>query len=746
MESKSHDLLVFMLTLTQTRNILKVCRLFEEAMNGFWPDVGFSVLRDDASPESDSVFPLETIRGRHGSVRVRSRRELSSENHSLIKNCIRFLAVLMEKRIQEECLDKAHRELEARFVRFAENAGDVLYRMRVPDLTYEFIGPSCEYLFGAPPDSFYRDPNTLSEFVHPDSKNEWDAACAARTRGDPPLVFKFRILLPNGSIRWIQQRETVVADPEGVGLSIEGIARDVTEYVSHNEELIRTHETLRRRETMLNSIFRAAPVGIGLVNNRVFGWTNQRIEEMTGYKREELEGRSSRILYPTDEDFEYVGREKYRQIAQTGTGTVETHWRRKDGEIIDVLLSSTPLDLNDLSLGVTFSALDITERKQLEQQLRQSEKMRAVGQLAGGIAHDFNNQLAGILGYSDMLLELVSGDPVLTKYAENIITSTNRAADLTKRLLAFAGKGQVFRQSVDVNDIVEEVVSVLTRIVDRRITIEKEPASEPATVHCDTTEIQSAVLNLGINACDAMPRGGILRFAVAVVMIEEDEKNDSEAIILKAGPYVRVTVTDTGTGMDDETLSHIYEPFFTTKALGMGTGMGLAAVYGTVRSLEGCIRVESIPGQGTKFIIFLPYENVSDDADKKTPVAEEKSMGPKARILLLDDEELVCGLAAKALKRQGHDVRAFTAAWDALDAYNREWEAFDLVVLDLIMPVMNGFEVMKEMRKVNPAVKILVMSGFSDDADFVDHDSICGLVRKPFRTNHLAKAVNVALE
>ena len=508
-------------------------------------------------------------------------------------------------------------------------------------------------------------------------------------------------------------------------------------------------KALAEREAMLRSIFRAAPVGIGVVRNRILVWTNQRIHEMTGYSEEELRGKSARILYPSDEDFEFVGHEKYRQIGQFGTGTVETKWRRSDGRDIDVILSSTPIDLADLDKGVTFSALDITERKQLEDQLRHSQKMKAVGQLAGGVAHDFNNQLSGIMGFADLLRTRVGHDPTLSRYAESILVGAQRATDLTAKLLAFARKGKVLTVPVDLHRIVFEVASLLKHSIGKHIHIRQELSADPSTTKGDPSQLQSTILNLAINARDAMPKGGELVMATDLVTVDESW---SERLLfgIPPGPYIRVDVRDTGVGIPPEVMDRIFEPFFTTKDESKGTGLGLAAVYGTLRNHGGGIAVESSVGHGTTFTLLLPVHAEGDGRDSLSPAVEASTTGDRgaaSHVLVIDDDVGVGRMVAEMLETSGFKATVCTDGGEAVAFYRQARDEIDAVVLDLVMPDMDGKAVFHALKSIDPEVRVLVSSGYSVDggAQELLAQGADDFIQKPYTIADLKRKLSAIL-
>ncbi len=538
------------------------------------------------------------------------------------------------------------------------------------------------------------------------------------------------IQIEDGRRVFLEINATPLITSDGVFDGMVAVIEDVTSTVTIDK-------ALSGSEAMLRSIFRAAPVGIGVVNKRILGWTNQRLHEMTGYSEGELRGKSARILYPSDEDFEYVGREKYRQISRFGTGTVETTWVRKDGRDIDVLLSSTPIDLADLEKGVTFSALDITERKQLEERLRHSQKMEAVGQLAGGVAHDFNNQLSGVMGFADLLRAQVGNDETLIRYADNILTGVQRATDLTAKLLAFARKGKYLSVPVDVHQIVFEVASLLSHSIGKNIHIRQALSASPSTTKGDPSQLQSTILNLAINARDAMPDGGEL--VMATDLVEVDETWAERLVFsIPPGPYIKIDVRDTGVGIPPEIMDRIFEPFFTTKGELKGTGLGLAAVYGTMLNHGGGVTVESSVGHGTTFTLLLPVQIENDGRTDSSASAEaDTSLGIDGapHVLVVDDDNSVGRMVAEMLEIIGCHATVCTDGMEAVEFYRRMGGGIDAVLLDLVMPNMNGEAVFHALKKINPQVRVLVSSGYSVDggAQELLANGASGFIQKPYK-------------
>ena len=375
------------------------------------------------------------------------------------------------------------------------------------------------------------------------------------------------------------------------------------------------------------------------------------------------------------------------------------------------------------------------ERLALEERLREADKLQAIGQLAGGVAHDFNNQLSAIMGFAEIIQHEGGSSAGVRGYAGNILLAAQRSADLTSKLLAFARRTQHRTIAVDVHVIVGEVVAMLERTVDKHIRIETRLQAPASVILGDPSPMVSALLNLGLNARDAMPRGGSLVFATAVV---GDSTSDR---------WLEVRVSDTGIGMDPETASHAFEPFFTLKGPGKGTGLGLPAVYGTVQSHGGSIDIESSPGDGTTFRMRFPLHDAPPQATGTQTEAAREQPRRSATVMVVDDEDLVGRAAGLALERAGHRVRVFGSPTAALSHYRDCWHEIDLVVIDMIMPEMTGQELFTELHALNRDVSVVITSGHVPAAAVQQLLDLGAreFLAKPFSPSELVAAVERAL-
>jgi PAS domain S-box-containing protein len=436
---------------------------------------------------------------------------------------------------------------------------------------------------------------------------------------------------------------------------------------------------------------------------------------------------------------------EYSARAQEGPVEVpplEFEYVRMDGSCFwGETWTSFVRDESGAPVGLQGTIRDISERKQaaaereeLEGKLRQAEKLQAIGQLAGGIAHDFNNQLAGIVGYADLLREKAGLDAETQESVEHILTSAQRAGDLTEKLLAFARKGQYRREPVDLHEMIDDAISILERSIDRTIRIVRRFEAESATIAGDSSQIENAILNLGLNARDAMPEGGELVFGT--------RSSSSGA----GGGRVVVEVSDTGIGIEEPALERIFEPFYTTKDQGRGTGMGLAAVYGTVVGHGGTIEVDSTPTVGSRFILSFPLasapavEAIGADAPHDAP--------GEGRILLVEDEEMVRGAIAAMLERKGFEVESCADGPSAVRAYTGGGGGFDAVILDMVLPGMSGTDVARAIRGADPDSKLLIVSGYSAEGPVNELFASGGVafLKKPFLSSELIRLLGELLD
>ena len=395
---------------------------------------------------------------------------------------------------------------------------------------------------------------------------------------------------------------------------------------------------------------------------------------------------------------------------------------------------------------------DITDKKSLEDQFLQSQKMEAIGRLAGGIAHDFNNLLTAIIGYTDIMVQSVQSGSVdtadITEMLGDIDQAAQQAASMTGQLLAFSRKSVRHPEQIDVNGVIRDMEKILGRLIGEDVVLKTNLADNLESVTGDPGQINQIIMNLAVNARDAMPDGGDLVIETSSITV--NERMVFQHLDLRAGPYAVVTVSDTGTGMDPETLKHIFEPFYTTKERGKGTGLGLSTVYGIVRQNGGGLHVYSEPGQGTRFKVYLPL-TVGEEACHGTAASVERkklAAGGSETILLVEDEPMVRKLVCRVLKKGGYTVLDTESITDALGICSRHQEVIDLVVSDVVLPEGSGLELISTLRKRYPEIKVLLMSGYSEATKpelaeaFLNTD----FIQKPFTPQTFAAKLRQVLD
>jgi two-component system, cell cycle sensor histidine kinase and response regulator CckA len=470
---------------------------------------------------------------------------------------------------------------------------------------------------------------------------------------------------------------------------------------------------------LLSSIFRAAPWGIGVVKRRILIAVNDRICEMVGYSRKELLGKTARILYPSDADYEYVGTEKYRQLSIQNIGTVETRWQHKNGQILDVLMSSSPIYPPDLTLEITFTVLDITARKKaelekekLQSELLQAQKMESIGLLAGGVAHDFNNMLGVIIGHVELLTTQIESNDDIQSSLQEIKNAAERSADLTRQLLTFARKQMINPVLLDLNDVVSGLLKMLRRIIGENIELLWMPGENLRPVKIDPIQVDQIIANLVVNSRDAISGVGTITIETVDAVVDEAYCANHPGCV--PGDYVMIALSDTGQGMTKDVQSHIFEPFFTTKRLGQGTGLGLATVYGIVQQNKGFIHIYSEPGRGTTVRVYFPQSTEGNVTPSKTKSGKAPK-GQGETVLLVEDEAPVLNITRIMLEQQGYSVLTARTPEDALHVAKSFSGKIHLLITDVVMPGMNGRDLANQIQSTRQDLLCLFMSGYTSN-------------------------------
>jgi two-component system cell cycle sensor histidine kinase/response regulator CckA len=501
-----------------------------------------------------------------------------------------------------------------------------------------------------------------------------------------------------------------------------------------------TEKALRESEARYRTLFESAPLGMAVANKEMkLRFVNAPFCKLFGYSEEECHGLSVLSLHPM-EDLS-IHQKVFAQVDGEAPIVLEAGCLRKGGALFRCNIAIAPMQVDGEPSVVGFFS-DVTEKQNMLEERRQAEKLSAIGQLAGGIAHDFNNQLTCISGLAELLHEDLEKMPEQRQFVVNILTAVQRSSKLTRQLLAFARKGKYEMRQVDIHELIEEVINLLKHSIDKRIVIEKRLLASPSCSQGDPAQLQNALLNLALNARDAMPDGGVIRFETDRLKGKGIVDNDAGTAEL-----IRVRITDTGHGMSPDVLAHTFEPFFTTKDPGKGTGMGLAAVYGTMKNHGGTVHLESEKGKGTTATLFLPAESCPSKQAEETSLYSVYSSGSNYHVLLVDDEAMIRDLVRRMLEKASFQVATAADGEEALHYLALHAEEVDLVILDMIMPRMDGRTTFRRMKEIVPDIKVLVASGYSmeETTQTILDEGVLGILQKPFQREELLSALDRVL-
>ena len=533
---------------------------------------------------------------------------------------------------------------------------------------------------------------------------------------------------------------------ELVAKRTEALAKANKQLLKENAEREKAEAALKESEERFRSILEDSVDPIVVYDDKGrANYTNPAFQDLFGWSHAEL----------SDEDTPFVpdacrkeNRKSYIAVLKDAkVGVFESQRQTKNGELVDVLVSASVLrDKDNIITGAAVSLRDITESKKLESQLRQAQKMEALGTFAGGIAHDFNNIIAAIMGYAEVGLSHLKNDRVNPKMLEGILAAAKHATGLVQQILAFSRKTESELCPTNLAEVVSETVPIIERTIPKMISIGLHFENEIKPVNADPNQIGQIVLNLASNAKDAMPEGGELTIKVENVTYDQGgEDLHSEDL---RGDYVLLSVSDTGVGIDEKTLEHIFDPFFTRKDVGKGTGLGLASVYGIVMNHQGHITCESEEGEGSVFKIYFPA--LAGDVEPVKPVKSEdcQARGGKEYILFVDDEQALREIGKEVLSIGGYQVVTACNGEEALEIYCENQAELDLVILDVSMPGMGGDKCLKELIKFDPKVKVLIATGYSLGSELSETlaAGASGYIAKPFNMNNLLHKVREVLD
>jgi PAS domain S-box-containing protein len=572
----------------------------------------------------------------------------------------------------------------------------------------------------------------IDRFVHPEDRSKVaEAFTHIASAGPRAFALEYRIRRPDGTVRTVYDVAKAVFEPDGAYSHTIGTVQDITERKEIEENLRRSEQRFRRviDSNMVGVAFWRGDGTIHDANDAYLG--------IVGYTREELTGGKLNWRQLTPPEYASADDAASRRLQQQGvTGAYEKEYVRKDGSRVAILVGGALLE-SDPAQGVSF-VLDLTQQRKIEEQLRQGQKLQALGQLTGGVAHDFNNLLMIIMGNAEMLTAKLEDNPRLLEMAQLIGNSAKRAAELTGRLLAFARRQPLRPAAVDVNRLVAGMDGMLRRTLGESVRIELVQGAGLWPAMIDATALETAILNLAINARDAMPDGGCLTVSTANTHIDEAYARVRSEV--RPGQYVAVSITDNGIGMSPEVAKQAFEPFFTTKDIGKGSGLGLSMVYGFIKQSRGHVSLYSEPDKGTTVRMYLPRALTGTEL---RAASNDGGVVPlpqgTERVLLVEDDDLVRGYTESQLRQLGYAVVAVNDGPSALQALRRD--PFDLLFTDVVLPGgMNGRQLAEEARTLHPRIKVLYTSGYTADAIVHDGrlDPGVNLISKPYRQQDLA--------
>jgi PAS domain S-box-containing protein len=630
-------------------------------------------------------------------------------------------------------------ESSSRLLSLMNNIPGIVYRGH-RDWSVSFIGAEVESLTGYSPEEFLGGVANSKELIHPDDRGPVQEAIRTAVRAREKSMRKeYRLRHKDGRYRWIADRRQLVYDENGRFLCVDGLLLDISGRKKSEEKLRLTQFAVDRAGD--------AAYWIGPDGRLVY--VNDQACRVLGYSREEL---LSMTIHEINPGFPAEAwHDHWESMRRRKSYTLESRHRAKDGRIIPVEITVNYVEFDGREI-LCASARDVSKRvaaqdksRLLEVQLLQAQKMDAIGILAGGIAHDFNNLLTGILGHANLIQFRAEAGGEVCRSAEAIQKAADRASRLTAQLLGFARKGKNLIVNVDLHRIIDDVTTLLERSIDKNIRIRKCFASEALPVSGDPTQLQQLLMNLVVNARDAMPEGGDLTLSTRTVVLRESYCAAHPGAT--PGRYARLDVADTGVGIPEGRLEKIFDPFFTTKEPGIGTGLGLSMVFGIVKNHGGSVEVESTPGAGSRFTIYLPLsDGEAAVAEAASPRAAAYGSG-RGWVLLIDDQETVRDVCSAMLSTLGYKVSTASDGREGVEWYRRFGREVDLVIIDMIMPNLGGRECFREIKAMNPGVRAILSTGFSLDGavqEILD-DGIAGFIQKPFRLEDLSSAVSEAI-
>jgi two-component system cell cycle sensor histidine kinase/response regulator CckA len=667
---------------------------------------------------------------------------IKDENGKIIGVILVFHDISERKKVEG-----ALRESEKKYRILVENALEGILLVKPHPLKIIFANKQAAKIFGFTQEELISlNSKYIERFIYHEDRKTLLKKMEELVNGMQPGIRKMKIIRKNQEVRWVK----VFGHPTEYGgetvIQIE--IEDVTDQRVAEQGLKESEEKYRK-------LYNDAPVGYHELDHRGrIMQVNQTEADLLGYNRRELIGKYIWDLIAPDQRQAAKKSIKEKLLKQRITGRVERKYIRKDGDEIDVLVEQRlVMDSKGNVTGIRSIFHDITERKQMEKereklqtQLQHSQKLEAIGTLAGGVAHDFNNLLTIIQGNTDLAMMEVSKTDPIYKTLKQINITTIRAAALVRQLLLFGRKHQMEFVPLNINKTIEDMLKMLRRIIGENIKIRKQFKPDLWTINADEGNLQQLMMNLAVNARDAMPDGGIL--SIKTENIEVTENYCKKYSYARPGKYICLSITDTGTGIEKDILPHIFDPFFTTKEIGKGTGLGLSVVYGIIKQHEGWINVESEPGKGSTFKVYIKAVPMKPEQRDKQAITSKKLKGKGEKILLVEDEENVRKLIMKLLKENNYIVFDAANAEEAIQIFKKQNGDFKLIFSDLLLPGENGIQLVESLTKEYPDLAVLLGSGYSNWESYWPIIQRRGyqLIHKPYDFFEILKAIKYTIK
>jgi PAS domain S-box-containing protein len=648
------------------------------------------------------------------------------------------IAELENIEARHNLLQQALRESEEWYRQISEHCREVFWMADAKLTRTIYVSPSYEKVWGRTCVSLYAEPRSWIEGVHPADRQR--VGKAMLTKATEGYNLEYRILRGDGTVGWVRDRSFPIRNRSGEVCRIAGIAEDITEHKENRKTTSDGGAKHLKLSEEFNDLLNAIPDALSILSPQLeIIWANRAAALAVGEEASALVGKHCyELRHNRTQPCESCPSRASFNTGEPANASAVTpdrrHWE----------LRSTPIkDEKGKVVQVIEWARDVTDNCRSQEQLRQTQKMEAIGTLAGGIAHDFNNILSAIVGYSDLALPLTSPGDETRYYLEQTLKSGNRARDLVKQILAFSRQHEQEKKLLKIGSLLKETIKLIRASLPSTIEIETKLSAQSDWVRADATQIHQMLMNLYTNAWHAMRGGkGMLRISLEEVHLDSLFVAAHQG--LEPGPHVKLEVSDTGDGMTSAVIERIFEPYFTTKARGDGTGLGLAVVDGIVKSHKGAITVASAPDKGSTFTIFLPrIELASEELENEDfPLPRGSEC-----ILYVDDEPTLVEIGRIALERLGYRIIFRTSSTEALETFHTHPERYDLVITDLTMPKLTGIDLAKEIMSISPHTPIIMCTGFSEEIskEEVAAAGIQETILKPTLVRDLAEAVRRVL-